>query len=385
MIPDARPASSLAAARAPLAAFAAMGICWGSFAAELPDLKSMLQVDEFRLGLVLFGTPLAAVLAMLAAPLAARVFGRRVLTVTTLFMAASFALPGLVPAWYLFPIAMAFCGAGTGVTDVLMNARTSAIEAEQGRSLMNLAHAAYSFGYAGGALAVGLLRSVPLGPAPVMAIMATCAVVVGLFTLEREGRIDGLSRPRGTAATPLGWLPLVAGLVVLLAFMTENAAENWSALHVEQTLGGSPVAGSAGPALIALTMGFARLAGQRLAFRIPALRLLLGGGALGVLGALVIAFALTPAMAYAGFIVLGAGASVIAPTAFSLLGQAARPEARARAVARATMVGYFGYFIGPPVVGLIAGSAGLRASFVFAAALLCLTMVLAPLLTRHTR
>ena len=39
----------------------------------------------------------------------------------------------------------------------------------------------------------------------------------------------------------------------------------------------------------------------------------------------------------------------------------------ARAVARATLLGYFGYFVGPPTLGFIAGAFGLRFAFVFAA------------------
>ena len=41
--------TTLTAARAPLAAFAAMGVLWGSFAAALPDLKAQIGVDEARL------------------------------------------------------------------------------------------------------------------------------------------------------------------------------------------------------------------------------------------------------------------------------------------------------------------------------------------------
>lgn len=373
----------LRATRPALAAFAAMGVAWGSFAAELPDLKIMLGVDETRLGLVLFGTPLAAVLAMLTAARTARALGRRALAGTTLFMCLAFALPGQVPVWWLFPVAMLLCGWGTGATDVLMHARISAIEAAQGRSLMNLAHATYSFGYAGGALCVGALRSVPLAPPQVLLIMATVAAGLGLLTIERNGRIDGLERPGDGRAARLGWVPLVGGLMALVAFTAENAAENWSALHIEKTLGGSPAAGSAGPAVLALTMGLARLLGQGLAARIAPLRLILGGGALATAGALGAAFAQGPAMAYLGFIVMGAGASVISPTAFTLVGALVPPQARARAIARATMVGYFGYFIGPPVVGLIAGSFGLRFAFVFAAGLVALNMALAPLLARR--
>ena len=133
-----------------------MGILWGSFAADLPDIKTMLDVGESRLGVLLLMTPIAAMLAMLAAPWLSERLGRVALPVATLAMALAFALPGQVAVWYLFPIAMLACGATTGAVDVLMNARTSAMETAGGRPLMNLCHAGYSFGYATGAVGVGV-------------------------------------------------------------------------------------------------------------------------------------------------------------------------------------------------------------------------------------
>jgi MFS family permease len=138
-----------------------------------------------------------------------------------------------------------------------------------------------------------------------------------------------------------------------------------------------------GPATLALTMGFARLAGQGIVQRVNPFRLLMGGAMLSACGALGAALATSPGMAYAGFIVMGIGSSVIAPTAFSLVGRLAEPEARARAVARATLLGYFGYFFGPPALGFLAGAFGLRFAFVFAAAMLMAVLILAPLLARQ--
>jgi MFS family permease len=375
--------SLLAISRPAVAAFAAMGILWGTFAAALPDLKSMLGVDETQMGLLMFVTPAAAVVAMLIAPAVGVAFGRVALPVATIVMCAGFILPGQASVIWMFPIAMMAAGFGTGMTDVLMNARVATMEASRGLHLMNLAHAAYSFGYAGGAIATGVMRQAGWSPAWVLGTMAAVAGLMAILTLERDGRIEGLARPKTRAGRGLGWVPVIGGGMVFIAFLTENAAENWSALHIEQTLGGSPAHGAMGPATMALTMGVARLVGQGIAGRVRPVVLLTAGAMISAVGAFAVAAAVTPWMAYAGFIVMGIGSSVIAPTAFSLVGASAAPEARARAVARATLFGYLGYFIGPPGFGFIAGSLGLRYAFVFAAVILLMVPILARIMARR--
>ena len=170
--------ATLRVARPALAAFAAMGVLWGTFAAVLPDIKTILGVDEARLGLLILFTPIAAVCAMLLAPRIGARLGQMALPVATLAMAAAFVLPGQVTALWLFPFAMMGCGAATGLTDVLMNARVAALENERGLHLMNLSHAAYSFGYAGAAIATGGLRTAGWPPGWVMgrkmAVSAAC-------------------------------------------------------------------------------------------------------------------------------------------------------------------------------------------------------------------
>ncbi|MGQ0611713.1 MAG: MFS transporter [Paracoccaceae bacterium] len=375
--------ANIIAARGPLASFAVMGVMWGMIAADLPDLKDQLGVAEAQLGLLLFPTPVSAVAAMVLAPMAARLGGNAALPGATMLMALAFALPGQAASVWTFALAMMACGATTGLTDVLMNARVAAIETARGRSVMNLCFAAYSFGYAGGALGTGALRSMGWPPSQVLASLAALAAIAGLMSTERGGAITGLERPQGAAAARLGWVPVIGGAMVFIAFLTENASENWSALYIEQTLGGSPAQGAAGPALMALTMGVARLFGQGFANRVRPARLLAGGAVISSAGLVLAAGATGPGMAYAGFFIAGIGASVISPTAFSMVGALARPEARARAVARATMIGYLGYFVGPPAFGLMAGEVGLRATFALAAVLLAMILILAPALARQ--
>jgi MFS family permease len=373
--------AALATARPALVPFAGMGVLWGSFAAVLPDLKAQVGVGLAELGLAMLAVPAGAVLAMLASPVVARAYGRFALPLATIVIAAGFALPGQAHGPLAFALALAAAGAASGSLDVLMNARVAAIENARGLHLMNLCHAGYSFGYAAGALATGAARMAGWSPGEI-GLAAGLAVALAAFAAqERDGRVTGLS-PR-EAGGRVGLLPLIGGGIVLIAFLAENAAEQWSALHIEHTLGGSPAEGAAGPAVLAITMGIARLAGQGIIARIDPVRLLCGGAFVAAAGALTVGGAVTPAMAYAGFIVMGIGAAVLAPTAFSLVGRLAHPELRARAVARATLLGYCGYFVGPPMFGILAGAFGLRFAFVAAAVAILVVLVLAPLLGRR--
>jgi hypothetical protein len=67
---------------------------------------------------------------------------------------------------------------------------------KRGLHLMNLTHAAYSFGYAGGAMLTGVLRGAGWGPGWVMGTMAALGVACAALTLERDGRIEGLRKPK---------------------------------------------------------------------------------------------------------------------------------------------------------------------------------------------
>jgi MFS family permease len=96
------------------------------------------------------------------------------------------------------------------------------------------------------------------------------------------------------------------------------------------------------------------------------------------LGIVVLGASQTPGVAYLGLVVAGLGGSVIAPTAFAILGRVSSTKRRPLVIARATALGYLGYFFGPPVLGLISQVFGLRMSFFWIAAMILLILALYP-------
>jgi predicted MFS family arabinose efflux permease len=367
----------IAVARAPLYAFAAMGVVWGSYAALVPDIKAMLAVSDAQFGSLLLATPIAAVSSMLIAPRLAPRLGSHVLPLAVLALAAAFLLPGWLAMPAFFATSMVMVGATNGFLDVTMNARVSAIESDYGLHLMNLNHAAYSFAYGLAAIATGWARSSGHTPGEVLSTAAITVMLLSLITHEKGQEINGFSNS-SLGGTALGMIPVWGGAIILISFMSENAAENWSALHIERTLGGTLGQGSIGPALMALTMGVGRMFGQAALARIKEAQLMVWGTVISALGIVVLGASQTPGVAYLGLVVAGLGGSVIAPTAFAILGRVSSTKRRPLVIARATALGYLGYFFGPPVLGLISQVFGLRMSFFWIAAMILLILALYP-------
>lgn len=350
----------------PFAAFAALGVFWGGWAVLVPMVQEDIGASKGALGLALLGVAVGLLPAMLA-------YGRwlsRVLPRPLPVSAAALAAAGLLPAladtvWTLW-LALVAVGAASGLLDVAMNTEVAALEAETGTRRMQLAHALYSLGVIGGAVACGLLRQAGAGRLGIMAVIGALVLVAAAVNAPRPRR----AVTREDAAPFRLSRPLVVlGLVAAAAFVVEGGIENWSALFLQQELTAGAALSAVGPASFATAMAAGRLLGQRLTDRVGDTILLAGGAVVSVCGLLVACTSGTVAVAAVGFFAGGAGISVGAPIFFGTAGRSAAPHERARAVSTVTTLGYLGFLVGPPIVGGVAQAFGLRASFALLAGL----------------
>lgn len=369
--------SQIIVARATVFAFAAMGVLWGAYAALIPDTKAMLGVGDAAFGTLILATPIAATATMLVAPRLAPLFGQHVLPFACVATALAFAVPGWFAQPVLFALAMVLVGSANGFLDVTMNARVAALESDRGLHLMNLNHAAYSFAYAGAAILTGMARDAGWTPGMVLSVAALAVLLGTALSVEGGQGVNGFARTRDVPRW-LGMVPIWGGLIAMIAFMAENASENWSALHIERTLGGSKHEGSFGPAVLALTMGVGRTFGQILVANVDEGRMMRWGAVIAALGTALVGLAPTPFVAYAGLIVAGLGGSVLAPNVFAVVGRLSPPALRAHMIARATALGYLGYFFGPPALGFLSELVGLGRALVVMAGVILAILVLYP-------
>lgn len=162
---------------------------------------------------------------------------------------------------------------------------------------------------------------------------------------------------------PLNRVAIPLGIACAGAFLIEGGIESWSALFLERELAAGPAVGALAPAAYGGAMMLGRLSGQR-PERLLGDTVLLGGAAsVAMLGLVSAAVAPNVPAAIAAFFVAGVGISIAAPALFGAAGRRAGPGDPGSAVATATTIGYLGFVVGPPLVGVVAEAIGLRAAF----------------------
>lgn len=351
--------------------------CWAPL---VPFARQRLGIDEGMLGVLLLCLGLGSVAAMVAAGMLSTRLGTRPVIVAS-GLGLALVLPLLTVAatpWTLGLALMAF-GACLGSLDVAMNINALEVERAAGRPLMSGFHALYSVGGFVGAAFMTLLLSMQLEPLHATllgaALMAVAVAVAWPYVLATETSAGGtlFVMPRGIV-----WL---MALLAAATFLAEGAVLDWSALLL--TEGGlvAPAQGGLGFMLFSVAMTAGRFAGDAVVTRLGDLRTLVVGGIVAVLGVAVLLLAPLREVAFAGFVLLGLGASNLVPVLFRRAGQQ-RVMPAAFAVSAVTTAGYAGVLLGPALIGFVAEAVGLSTAFWMLAGLLVLVPVSARTVTR---
>jgi len=151
---------------------------------------------------------------------------------------------------------------------------------------------------------------------------------------------------------------LILGFIGFCCLVGEGAMADWSAVYLDNWLDTGPGLAAGGYAAFSLTMAIGRLVGDRLSAHWGPVAILRRGGALVAAG-LGLALVLdTPWAAIIGCAAVGAGLSATFPVVLSAAGRTPG-LAVGPALAVATTCGYFGFLVGPPLIGLTAELIGL--------------------------
>ena len=338
------------------------GFILATWASRIPAIKANLGLSQAALGLSLLGGAIGALLAMnVAGYLAARFGSRPVMTISGLCLCAVLPLLALSPNLFLFVASLFFLGAANGSMDVSMNAQGVAVERKYRRPILTSFHGLYSSGGLAGALLGGLVASRSIGPVPHFLVVAVIAAAVALTasafllpaSMDAGGADTGIVFPNRAI--------IAIGFVAFCVAIMEGAMADWSAVYLTGTTKSAPGVAALGFAAFSLMMALIRLGGDRLTLHFGPVLLVRTGFAVSGLGLALALLFPAGVVAITGFGLVGAGSATIFPTAMSAAGRIGGATA-GQAIAAAATCGYFGFLVGPTIIGFIAQLTSLRLS-----------------------
>jgi predicted MFS family arabinose efflux permease len=350
--------------------FLVNGALVGTWVAQIPFVQERFDVSKTTIGIVLLFMAAGAFVAM---PLTGHVLDRRasaqVLRLAALVYPPLLLLPLGAPGPMLLAAGLVVFGAGNGAMDVSMNAHGVAVERALGRPIMSSLHACWSFGGLVGAGGVAAAAALGVDPRVEGACAALALWVVVSLATSRLGGASVHGEP-GTAGFALpSRSVLLIGALCFLVMTTEGAVADWAGIYLTGVTDASRAASAVGFAGFSLGMAVARLGGDGLVERYSRRSVLVGGAALAAVSLAILLAAGQAAVAVIAFVLVGVGVANAVPLLFSAAG---RVPPAGPSLAAVFTIGYLGFILGPPVIGVLADALTLTAAL----ALVCAALVL---------
>jgi MFS family permease len=381
--------------------FIGNGLVMGSSFSRMPGIRDQVGATPTQLAFALVCVGIGSILGM---PFTGRLVDRyssktvsQVATAICLGGWAAVPLAGSVPVLALM---LLITGVGTGVGDVAMNVQGHLVEQRRRNVLMPYWHGLFSLGAVAGALAGALAASLGLPLAwqllgvSVILMMAMWLATVryipdaGLHPSATQEQLEEpifdepqvLASDRRPVAelqkSAITRVELLLGIMVFATAVGEGAANDWLALMLVDNRGAPASFGALTYAGFNVTMAIGRFAGGIIIQRFGRAPVLRAAGALASTGVAALCLVPSTVSALIGAAAWGLGLSVVFPSAMSAAGEV--PGHGARAIAVVSTIGYGGFLLGAPLIGLLAHMMPLDRALLSVAVLVLLVAILAP-------
>ncbi len=368
---------------------------------RMPGIRDQLGSSPDQLAFALVCMGIGSILGMpFAGRLVERYSSRTVsLVATALFLGGCGVLP-LSRSLFVFGAMLLIVGVGAGLGDVAMNVQGHLVEERRGRVLMPYWHGIFSIGGVSGSLCGWFCAGVgvPLSWQLPM-VSAVLMVVMGLATTHYlQDRTRDSSVQAKPSKEPVGRgsqnhlakgsttyrerrrnlepVIILLGIVIFATALGEGTANDWLALLLVDTRRAPAALGALTYGGFNLTMAIGRFAGGAVIERYGRVPVLRSAGTLACVSVMALCLVNSTVVALLGAFGWGLGLSVVFPTVISAAGEV--PGRGAAAIAQVATIGYAGFLIGAPLIGLLAHLMPLDRALLAVAGIVPLIAILAP-------
>jgi MFS family permease len=346
------------------ALFFFMGICFASWAARIPDIQAKFQLSEGELGTLLLCLPIGSMLGLPIAGWSVHRFGSRSVILICSF-AYAFTLPliGLAPSlWTIAPVLMGF-GVLGNIMNISLNTQALGLENQYGKSILASFHGIWSMaGFTGAGVGAGMIF-LNFSPAAHYVVVALLSAV--MILLSQKFVINDKPAPgeeSGLVLRKPDALLLRIGLISFLGMMAEGCMFDWSGVYFKKIVEAEPQYVSLGYVCFMGAMASGRFVTDKASNRFGKVPVLQVSGLLIFLGLLLSVIFPNLFTAAIGFLMVGAGVASIVPVSYGIAGRS-KLYSPSVALALVSTISFFGFLVGPPLIGFVAELFDLKVSF----------------------
>ncbi|WP_040481105.1 MFS transporter [Mariniradius saccharolyticus] len=340
------------------------GLCFSSWASRIPDIQLRFNLSESQLGSLLLGLPLGSLVALPLAGWAVHRFGSKIVIIISAFCYLSFlSLIGWSTSiWMLVPVLVVFGMLGN-MMNISLNTQALALEDSYGRSILASFHGLWSLaGFTGAGIGAVMIY---LDMMPRYHFLIVSGLVLLMLLLSQSYLIKEKSHGGGGGLVlrKPDDLLLRIGAIAFLGMLSEGCMFDWSGVYFKKVVQIDPGLVALGYVSFMGAMATGRFASDSLNNRFGRILILRISGILIFSGLLLSVLFPTPVLATIGFLLVGLGVAAIIPVSYSIAGRS-KLYSPGVALALISTISFFGFLLGPPMIGFIADLLSLKASFV---------------------
>lgn len=340
------------------------GVCFASWASRIADIKSDLHLSDAILGSILLALPAGQLITMpLSGKLTATYGSKKILTFATPFYALALVSIAFVSASWQLPLALLFFGISGNLCNISLNTQAVVAENFYGKPIMSSFHGSWSLGMFSGALIGLLMMNLQASLFTHFAVVATLTwlhISINHKFLVKGSKPAVDKKPKLFVKPPSMLVQL--GIIAFCSMATEGAMMDWSGVYFKEIVQAPARWVILGYASYAATMTFGRFLGDRAIAYYGRKRMLQVSGII-ISGGMAISVAFPYLVsATIGFMLVGIGVSVIIPMIYSIAGNHQKVPSSV-AIAMVSSIAYFGFLMGPPLIGYISELSSLKYSY----------------------
>lgn len=340
-----------------------IGLCFSSWAARIPDIQSKFQLSEGQLGTLLLFLPLGSMIGLPIAGWSVHKYGsRKVILIGSFAYAMTLPLIGLSPnTYFLVPVLILFGTLGN-IMNISLNTQALDLEHQMGKSILASFHGLWSMaGFTGAGLGAGLIffNFSPTGHFSVVMTISFVIVILSQKFLVKEKKATAEG---GLVLRKPDDLLLRIGLIAFLGMMCEGCMFDWSGVYFKKIIEADPSLVALGYVAFMGAMAGGRFVTDKIVARFGRVAVLQVSGGLIFFGLILSVLIPTVYVAAFGFLLVGLGVASIIPVSYGIAGRS-KLYAPSVALALVSTISFFGFLIGPPLIGFVAELFSLPISF----------------------